>query len=119
MPYGIPQSQWDAAKEEAFTVLKRLASYSSPRTISYSELALMISNVKFDAHEQNYFRFLEELSCMEDDKNRGLISALVVTKADNMPGDGFFDLAASRGRKGYDKTEVWINELEVIKKAWQ
>ena len=57
---------------------------------------------------------LYQISSEEDESGRGLLTAVVVHKNDNMPGAGFFKLAKSRRRNvGLNVTErdrLWIEE---------
>lgn len=119
MPFGIPQSSWDAAKNEALSILIKRASLGKAQPISYSELASKISSVKFDANDNRFHALLGEVACDEDDEDRGLISVLVIHKGGDMrPGQGFFDLAKERGRVGVDDEQIWINEFELVDASW-
>lgn len=115
--HGFAQSDWDAAKDEARKILIEHAKLK--RTIAYSELAKRITRIQLDAYDARLFHFLGEIASEEDDKGRGLLSALVVHKSgDREPGAGFFDLARSRGRNVANKEKCWIEELTKVFDYW-
>lgn len=90
--HGFPQSQWEAAKQEAKTVLVDCARRR--QMIPYSEFASKIYAIKLDYHDPRLFHFLGEISAEEYRAGRGMLTALVVHKhGDMQPGPGFSELA--------------------------
>lgn len=116
MPYGVDQDDWNAAKAEIREVLGKRAPKKDP--IRYGELVKLVGAVDFEANDQRLFHILGEVSTEEARAGRGMLSALVVSAGDNMPGSGFFELAKKLGRKGDDLT-VWLNELKLLADAWR
>jgi hypothetical protein len=53
---------------------------------------------------------LRALSEAEDDAGRGLLTAVVVRSDTGQPGEGWFRLAAERGREATDRDEMWRTE---------
>lgn len=115
MPYGIDQTDWDLAKAQIRDILGQRAPKKDP--IRYGELVRLIEAVDFAANDQRLFHILGEVSTDEARAGRGMLSALVVSAGDNMPGSGFFELAKKLGRKGDDLT-VWMNELNKLAGVW-
>src|SRR3954468_15503792 len=103
MTFGYPQSQWDAAKTEALTILRARARRA--RTLAYSELAASIHSIAFNAEDHSFHGLLGELASSEHAEGRGMISVLVVHKppGDMRPGPGFFKLARELGLDAYDR----------------
>lgn len=111
--YGFPDAAWEAAKNEAKSVLTARAP--TRNLISYSDLCRRITAINLDAHSPVIAHFLDEISREENAAGRGLMSVLVVHKhGDQMPGPGFFHLARSVGRDTTDRELFWISELEYV-----
>ncbi|MEX0999742.1 MAG: hypothetical protein WD000_07260 [Thermodesulfobacteriota bacterium] len=116
--YGFSVEQWDEVKEEIKNILIDRAKVEN--TISYSELANQIMSIEIEPHERALHEMLGEISINEDDSGRGLLSALVIHKdGDMIPGQGFFDLAASRDRDTSDKDRFWSKELKSVFSYWK
>ena len=114
--FGFSDTQWEKAKVEAIQILSDVARREN--TISYSDLAKRIHAISIDPHDYAMRTFLGEISTEEHDRNRGMLSAVVVYKlGDQMPGPGFFDLARDLGNRFRDETEFWIKELQRVYKA--
>jgi len=114
--FNIPQQQWDAAKAEALAVLLAQAQAKVKRPISYSELVSKITRLDLEPHSQQLAHMLGEIS-EETYKSTGvLLTALVVHKEDNLPGNGFFELAKRLGERfGADqlaKLTYWTCQFE-------
>jgi hypothetical protein len=121
MPYGIPDSEWNAAKKEARRLMVERAKLRG--MIAYSDLVAGINTVTntatFEAHDVRLFALLEEISSAEDTAGRGMLSVVVVHKnGDMQPGPGFFDLAGRLGRNTSDILKCWIDELHSVHKVW-
>lgn len=49
-----------------------------------------------------------------------MLTAVVVHKSGDMePGEGFFELAKSLGRKTINPLECWIKELHLVHAYWE
>jgi len=117
MPYGITQSDWDAAKQQARDIMVGRAKVRG--MIPYSELTASITAAKFAPHDQRLFDLLGEISSAEDAEGRGMLSVLVVHKSGDMqPGPGFFELAGRLGRDTADILRCWITELHRVHAVW-
>jgi hypothetical protein len=112
--HGFPPRAWGAAKQEAREIMRLRAKRGDP--ISYSELVAQIRSVAMDAHDPRLAHFLGEISRAEDEKGRGLLTAVVVHKHDGFPGDGFFELAEELGREVDDREAFWIEEIARLKR---
>ena len=112
LKYGFALTDWNAAKEEARAILIERAGRKN--TIPYSELVQHISSCSFEPHGYQLPHLLAEISVSEDELGRGLLSAVVVLKERNIPGDGFFRMAKERGRDTADKDACWSIELEKV-----
>lgn len=117
--YGYAQSSWDATKALAASILRSRAKLTDP-TITYSDLGLNLRPLSFEPDSRAFHQMLGEISSEEDAAGRGLLSVLVVHKGgDQMPGEGFFELAASRGRDTSDRVQVWITEFNRVVAYWK
>ena len=117
MPYGIAQSKWDAAKEEARQLM--IARARVRGMIPYSDLVRGITAVNFAAHDQILFHLIGEISTAEDAADRGMLSVVVVHKTGDMqPGPGFFELAKQLGRDTSDILKCWVAELHRVHAVW-
>ena len=108
--FTYSRKDWDAAKAEAKSVLRRIARKET--TISYSELADQIGAIHLEAFGAPMSHFLGEISVEEDADGHGMLSAVVVHKTgDRKPGPGFYDCASFLGRDVSDIDKTWANEL--------
>lgn len=115
--YGILESQWEAAKQEAKNILIECAK--DQKMISYSDLSSRIHRVRIEAHDPRLAHMLGEISREESKEGRGMLSVLVVHKyGDQRPGKGFFDLARTLGKKFRNHDEFWSNELKTVLDYW-
>lgn len=113
--YGYSDADWQLAKKQATLVLRKKAAQRTNQTISYSGLAREIRAIQFGADEPAFHSLLGEISSDEEAENRGLLTVLVVHKGgDQMPGQGFFDLAESVDRDVSDKVACWVAEFERV-----
>jgi molybdopterin synthase catalytic subunit len=115
--HGFPQSEWDAAKEEARQIM--IGCAKSRRMIPYSDLVRQITSIRLEAHDGRLSHFLGEIASEEDDRGRGLLTVVVVHKSGDMqPGPGFFELAQSRGRNTANIVSCWVEELKRVFSYW-
>ncbi len=115
--YGYVGPDWDAAKDEAKSVLIDVARRKG--RIAYSELVEKIHAIDIGAHDPRLFHLLGEISTEEDNEGRGMLTAIVVHKSGDMqPGPGFFELAKSLGKDTTDILACWIKEFNRVHDYW-
>lgn len=117
LKHGFAQSDWDAAKEEARTIMIERAKLRG--MIPYSQLVRQIKSIKIEAHDPRLFHMLGEISSEEDAAGRGMLTVLVVHKVGDMqPGPGFFELAKLLGRNTSNILKCWVDELHKVHAIW-
>jgi len=115
--YGFSETKWRAARHEARRIMIDRARLRGQ--IAYSELVAQIQAISFDPHDFRFGYLLGEISTAEDAAGRGMLSAVVVHKSDDMqPGPGFFELASELGRDTSDVLICWVNELKKVHAYW-
>ena len=115
--YGYAGPDWDAAKDEAKSVLIDVARRKG--RIAYCELVEKIHAIDIGAHDPRLFHLLGEISTEEDNEGRGMLTAIVVHKSGDMqPGPGFFELAKSIGKDTTDILACWIKEFNRVHDYW-
>ncbi len=107
--FGFPQSQWDAAKTEAREQLVAVARRRS--LVTYGDLARVIQTIKFNADDDSLHKMLGQISVVENEAGRGMLSVVVVRRDNHYPGSGFFELAQNLGRDTRDSVKFWSDEL--------
>src|SRR5262245_49853621 len=118
MPYRVPEDVWSAAKAEMRKILVSAARVR--RVIAYSDLVRQLQTISFSPEEFAFHRMLDQISTEEDELGRGLLTVIVVHKADDMrPGPGFFELAESRGRDVGAIDVTWLAELDFVWAYWR
>jgi hypothetical protein len=101
-------NDWQALKDGARGALLRTARAGA--TITYAELLAAIGRP--DGLD-GLAGLLREISVEEDTAGRGLLTAVVV-RSSGLPGSGFFELAAERGRDVSDRETCWRREHERV-----
>ena len=115
--HGFNDQDWHKAKQEALSILKARAKRGSP--ITYSELVGKIVSIHMEPRDTRLAHFLGELSTEEHEEGRPLITALVVHKHDQQPGQGFFELARSLGFTVIDEVKFWSDEIKKLQHCWR
>ena len=65
-------------------------------------------------------RLLEEIARHEQAAGRPMLTATVIRADQNIPGDGFFDIASEFGRfDGRDRLRFWIDALNEVHEHWK
>src|SRR5438067_1021315 len=111
--YGYGTREWERAKGEAVRAIVSKACHND-LPIYYSQLTPKIRSIAFGPHDASFHHLLGQISVEEEAAGRGMLSVLVVTKADGMPGPGFFDLAQRLGRDVRDKVRCWSDETSAV-----
>jgi hypothetical protein len=115
--FDVAAEKWAAAKDEIRSVLVQKAKQRA--MIPYSELVGQVKAVAFNAYDQKLFAILGQISVVEHEAGRPLLSVLVVHKTGDMqPGEGFFELAGSLGRDTSDVLKTWIEEVKRVYQHW-
>jgi hypothetical protein len=116
-PFNFAPEIWNAAKDEIRSILIDRAKRQDP--IAYSDLVARVNSIHFNAYDQRLFAMLGEVSIVENDAGRPLLSVIVVHKTGDMrPGPGFFDLAKSLGRDTSNIEKIWTDELRNVFEHW-
>jgi hypothetical protein len=117
-PYGFPESQWEAAKAEAKSLLADCAKRGQP--IAYSDFVKKLHSIHLEHRDPRLFQFLGEISAEEDAAGRGMLTALVIHKSGDMkPGPGFFELAKTLGHATSDTDKLWIEQINKVFSVWR
>jgi hypothetical protein len=115
--YGYSLDDWEKAKVEVRTILIERARNRSQ--ISYSELVGKVSAIHLDPESYALAHLLGEVSTESDAAGGGMLTVLVVHKhGDQMPGQGFFELAKKLGRDTSDPDKFWVEELNRVYARW-
>ena len=115
--HGFTDEVWGAATEQARRAMIDVATRGG--VMSYSELVEQITSCVFEPHDTRLSQMLGEISSDEDERSRGLLTAVVVHRGDGKPGSGFFKLAKSLGRDVSDEDRCWVEELKKVYDVWQ
>ena len=90
------------------------------RTVTYQEVGNLIGfSMANDGERYRLAHLLGEISRLEDEHGRPLLSAVVVQKETGRPGTGFFELARERGRTVVDEDEYFVQELQAVYAHWR
>jgi hypothetical protein len=82
--------------------------------ITYGELVNAIQTIRFaGAIDERLYALLGDISTDTNEQDGTMLSVLVVTEEDRSPGQGFFTLARSLGRKG-DDDKIWVEESKRV-----
>jgi len=115
--YGFPVDVWEDAKREAHQAMVTAARQET--TISYSDLVKQIQAIQFEPHDFNLFHLLGQISTREVEEGRGMLTAVVVTQDDGLPGQGYFHLASHLGLDASDPDAFWVSELRKVYSSWR
>jgi hypothetical protein len=117
MVHGFSQSDWEAGRQEARSIMIDRAKVRG--MLAYSDLVKQIRSIHLEPHDPRLFHLLGEISTEEDAAGRGMLTVVVVHKIGDMqPGPGFFELAKSLGRDTSDIVKCWVAELHSVHAIW-
>ena len=100
------------------TVREKLVEVAKHKeTISYSDVARIAD---LHRHSIALFRLLDDINKHEHAAGRPLLTAVVISKENSMPGPGFFKLATRLGhhRDGDDDRLYWMWERDRVYAEW-
>jgi len=89
-------------------------------TTTYATIA-PLANLNMDnpADRNTIADILDDINRMEHQEGRPLLSAVVLLKEHNIPGDGFFTIARNLGAyTGTDDLKFWLTELRRVHDYW-
>ncbi len=89
--------------------------------ITYSDIAPLAGlDMTLQADRTEIGRILGEISTFEHNQGRPLLSVIVIHRDNNMPGEGFFQLARDLNRyQGADDLLFFIQELQRVHQHWR
>ena len=116
MPYGLADTQWDAARGEMRDALVRRAR--ERRTVTYGELAAEIGAADLQPRSARFAALLNATCEDEVGEGRPMLGSLVVRKDTRVPGDGYFRCAEGIGRDAGDREAFWQAELDEVFEYW-
>lgn len=105
----LSKEDYRAIRDDMLAVLKQVAQHRD--TVSYSEFGRMLAN---PLHHRNpmMYDLLRDICYDERLAGRPNLCALVVRKADGMPGKGFFEYGAMRGADVSDPRAYWEAKVQ-------
>lgn len=110
----------DIPDKAVYEALKRLAA--SQALTTYSNIAPLAKlDMDSPADRDAMRNVLGRISTYEHRHGRPMLTAIVVHKQDNIPGEGFFELAWQLGllKPGADKLGFFCGEVARVHAAWK
>lgn len=103
--------QDDIAKARNEAMASMRAAAQRGETITYSQLVKGIEAMELSPRSDVLAKILDDISLAEDAAGRGMLSAVVVHAADQLPGEGFNKLGKQLGRDVSDPAVFHATEL--------
>jgi hypothetical protein len=105
--------------EPLYQKLKEVAF--SGQVTYYSDIAPIVGLDMSHPEDRNKISvLLDDISTFEHQNGRPLLSAVVVHRQDNIPGNGFFQMAQRVGvYTGRDRDIFFVEELRRVHDYWQ
>ena len=103
--------------EQDWTVWAAMVKTASRReTTNYGSLAGLIGL----SNPRELTPYLNRIAAYETSKRRPILSAVVVSRSDRPPSDGFYEYAQSiHAFAGGDREGFWKDELERVYTYWE
>lgn len=98
-------------------LVERIETLDKP-DIYYSDLVALLQ-IDLAVDDRRFFELLDELSEKEFSQGRGFLSVVVIGKATNRPGDGFFDMAKRCGVDTRDREEFYASARRHVINHWK
>jgi hypothetical protein len=109
----LSKKAFEAAKAQALDILHQRARDEDP--IYYKQLSEKITAMPIPAKSPEMDRLLDEISKAEARADRGMLSAVVIRQAEQIPGEGFFKLARELGKPNVEPHDAfWLRELKRV-----
>ena len=103
--------------ERVYEKLRQVAR--ARKLVTYAEVALLADSGIANPRDPRLGRILHGICGYEVQQGRPMLGAVVVRKADNRPGEGFFREASGLGLfRGSDKLAFWASELDKVYTCW-
>ncbi len=116
LTYGFATGEWESACRWARHCLQQIARRGT--TITYSDLTgemARAGQIALEAHGSPLAGMLGQISTLEHEQGRPMVSAVVVHKGDAAPGPGFWQFARHLGLTSgggrHAQLEFWSVEL--------
>lgn len=106
---------------ENHIVLQELERLARNRGYSnYTDVGRLIGlDMNQPADRNRLSKILDDIAIAEHNEGRPLLPAVVISRDQNIPGEGFFELARQLGLYGGgDDLMYWINELRRVHEHW-
>ena len=108
----------DAKIEIIYQAIKQVAK--NEVTTYYSDIAPLVGlDMSYEPDRNIMSNILDKISKNEHENGKPLLSAVVILRDKNIPGDGFFGMAQEVGvYNGGDKDQFWASELWRVYNYW-
>jgi len=110
------ENDWNKTKKEMKEILINLSKNRG--LITYSELTENKMTIKFYALSSSLNKMLDEVSYEENRAKRGLLSAVVVSKATYAPGSGFYKHIKPEKRVELGDAQCWRDAVKKVHNYW-
>jgi hypothetical protein len=117
MQFTLTAEERVAVKAEMRAIMIEMAQ--ARETITYSDLSLRLETAQLHYHSFLFTRLLIEIGREEEAAGRGILPAVVVSKATGMPGGGYFRLSAKMGHETSTIEALWRDDLETLFDYWE
>ena len=108
----------DAGTQRIYEELRRVAISGS--TTYYSDISHLAGLDMGSPYDRKLIaNILDSISTSEHDARRPLLSAVVILKGENIPGQGFFELSRRLGLyRANDDLHYWLQEVRRVHDHW-
>ncbi len=114
--WGYSPAEWDVLVGRLQTLL--VAAATSRGTVTYGEIARTVFDGRVLARSSAVMALVDD-ACDALDEGRGTVMASLVVRADTgMPGEGYFEWAASAGYDVADQASFWRGQAERVWDRW-
>jgi hypothetical protein len=103
------------------TIFEKLKEVARNRSLTnYNEVGRLVGlNMASEYDRIRIAQLLDEINQLEVADDRPMITALVILKNENIPGEGFFKCAIGLGKyDGSDDDSFWAQEVERVYTHW-
>lgn len=115
--YGLEPQTWQAAKAEMRWLVILTAKMQA--VLTYGELAAQMTVISPHPGSYVFQALLREMCREEEAAGRGMLCALVVSKATGLPGAGFFKALIYDGHDCSDQARCWQEQVQQVYAYWR